>query len=198
MSVPRLFNRIYDKVMAGLHAKGAVSQFLFKHAFNTKKKNLQSGQLTHWLWDSVVFSAIKSKLGGRVRVMVTGSAPISSDVMDFLRVCFSCQVYEGYGQTETAAASAVTQINDWTSGHVGAPVPCNEIKLVDIPEMDYFSTDKPFPRGEICFRGENCFKGYYKDEAKTNETLIDGWVHSGDVGMWDEQGRLHIIDRKKK
>lgn len=199
VSVPRLFNRIYDKVMSGVKAKGGIAQMLFNHAYASKKRHLEEGRLTHWLWDSLVFGSIRAKLGGKLRCMVTGSAPISPQVLDFLRICFSCEVYEGYGQTETSAASCLTQKGDWTSGHVGIPSPCNEIKLVDIPEMSYTSNDKPYPRGEVCFRGPSCFTGYYKDEEKTREALDkDHWVHSGDVGMWDDAGRLQIIDRKKK
>ncbi|KAF9322615.1 hypothetical protein BGZ91_004183, partial [Linnemannia elongata] len=102
-SVPRLFNRIYDKVMAGVQAKGGIAAFLFKRAYNTKKANLRKGILEHALWDRIVFGAIRARLGGKVKHIVSGSAPISPDVMDFLRICFSADVYEGYGQTEQAA-----------------------------------------------------------------------------------------------
>ncbi|KAG0223214.1 hypothetical protein BGW41_005679, partial [Actinomortierella wolfii] len=103
VSVPRLFNRIYDKVTAGVAAKGGIAAFLFNRAYAAKKANLKKGQLTHPLWDKLVFGAIRARLGGRVKHIVSGSAPISPDVIDFLRICFSADVYEGYGQTEQAA-----------------------------------------------------------------------------------------------
>ena len=197
VSVPRLFNRIYDKVFAGVNMKGAISQYLFNMAYESKVKSLKQGHLTHWLWDRLVFAPIKARLGGRVRAMITGSAPIAPEVMDFLRVAFACEVYEGYGQTETCAASCLTQRGDYSSGHVGGPSPCNECMLIDVPEMSYFASGTP-SRGEICFRGPNCFTEYYKEPEKTAETIdADGWVHSGDIGEWDAQGRLKIIDRKK-
>ena len=130
--------------------------------------------------------------------MITGSAPLSAEVMEFLRICFAVDVFEGYGQTETSAGASITAYGDYSIGHVGAPLGVNEIKLVDVPEMGYTSQDKPFPRGEICFRGNNCFREYYKEPAKTAEAIDKaGWVHSGDVGMWNENGNLVIIDRKK-
>ncbi|KAJ3317208.1 Long chain acyl-CoA synthetase 7 peroxisomal [Blyttiomyces sp. JEL0837] len=197
-SVPRLYNRIFDKVMAGVKAKGGVSQYLFNTAFAAKKNNLANGQLTHWLWDRVVFSAVKARLGGRVRMLLTGAAPISAEVIDFLRICFSSQVYEGYGQTETCAGLSVTDQHDFSSGHVGVPVPCCEVKLRDVPEMGYTSKDTPFPRGEIVVRGGCVFQEYYKSPEKTAEVLdAQGWCRTGDIGMWDSQGRLKIVDRVK-
>jgi long-chain acyl-CoA synthetase len=72
-------------------------------------------------------------------------------------------------------------------------------KLRDVPAMNYTSADKPYPRGEICFKGASIFKGYYKEEAKTKETLSDdGWCYTGDIGYWDAKGRLRIVDRVKK
>jgi len=103
VSVPRLLNRVYDKVMAGVKVKGGAAQWLFNTAFNAKKEGLKNGNVNHWLWDRVVFAPIRARLGGRVKFILSGSAPIAPDVMDFLRIAFSATVYEGYGQTESAA-----------------------------------------------------------------------------------------------
>jgi len=100
--------------------------------------------------------------------MVTGSAPISVDVLNFLKVCFCCPILEGYGQTESSAAATISLPNDKESGHVGGPLPCLKMRLADLPEMEYLSTDLPYPRGEICFQGPSVFSGYFKDEVKTN------------------------------
>lgn len=100
--------------------------------------------------------------------MVTGSAPLAKEVLEFLSVVACCPLVEGYGQTESCAASFVTEADDPTSGHCGGPVASTEFKLVDVPELDYLSTDKDKdgnyqPRGEICLKGASVFKGYYKD-----------------------------------
>ena len=195
-SVPRLFNRLYDKVMGVINQTTGIKKFLFDTAWQAKRENLvTTGQLTHAVYDSLVFQKIKDRLGGRVRLMITGSAPISAPVMEFLMICFGVPVLEGYGQTESTAASSVTSGN--TFGHVGAPVACNEVKLVSVPDMDYLVTDEQ-PRGEVCFRGNNVTQGYYKMPEKTSEAIDkDGWLHSGDIGMFTPEGWLKIIDRKK-
>jgi long-chain acyl-CoA synthetase len=199
VTVPRLLVRLHDRIVARVNMGSTIKKLLFNFAFNEKTSNLAtSGEFSHWLWDRLVFSQLRQLLGGRVRAIISGSAPMSPEVMDFIRICFSCEVYEGYGQTETSAGAAITAWGDWTSGQVGVPAPCNEMKLVDIPEMGYTSADRPNPRGEICIRGPNCFTGYYKAPELTRETLDEeGWVHTGDVGEWDERGRLKVIDRKK-
>lgn len=89
--------------------------------------------------------------------MATGSAPIGVDVLNFLKVAFCCPIVEGYGQTESCAASCVTMPEDTIAGHVGGPLPCLKVRLRDIPEMGYSSQDKPYPRGEICFQGPAVF-----------------------------------------
>lgn len=199
VSVPRLFTRIYNKVYEGLKAKSFIAQALFKYAYSTKlaamKKN---GTTKHWIWDRLVFGAIRQKLGGQVKLMVTGAAPLAADVHDFLRIAFSCDVFEGYGMTECCALASISAPHDVTPRQVGIPAPCVEIKLVDIPEMGYSSKDTPRPRGELWIRGPSCFSGYYKAKDKTAETLTsDGWLITGDVAEVDEMGRIYLIDRKK-
>eukprot|EP00127_Corallochytrium_limacisporum_P000564 Clim_evm3s19 gene=Clim_evmTU3s19 len=199
-SVPRLWNRIYDRIMASVEAEGGVKKYLFDTALNSKRYWLKYGYFTHAVWDPLVFNKIKARLGlDRVRVTVTGSAPLAPHVIEFYRALFGSQMYEGYGQTETTAGVCVTTPDDVsTAGWVGGPVQCCEIKLVDVPDMNYTSKDKPYPRGEFCVRGANIFRGYYKMPEKTAETKDkDGWLHSGDIAELLPNGAVRLIDRKK-
>ncbi|ORY50230.1 acetyl-CoA synthetase-like protein [Rhizoclosmatium globosum] len=196
--VPRLFNRIYEKVKRGLKERaGGVYEWTFHRAYAAKEEYLKRGVVKHLVWDAIVFEGVKEKLGGRVRLMLTGAAPIGKSVLDSLRICFSATVLEGYGLTETCSSLTFTDENDCTPDQVGAPVPGCQVKLIDVPEMNYFSSSVP-PRGEICVKGPNVFQGYYKNPEETAKVLdANGWFHTGDVGEWDAQGRLKLIDRKK-
>ncbi|KAL2609860.1 hypothetical protein R1flu_028433 [Riccia fluitans] len=197
-SVPRLYNRIYDRINSTVKGSSGLKQWIFNAAYNAKKEALARGKTPSPIWDRLVFNKIKSTLGGRTRILASGASPISPEVLDFLRICFGCQVTEGYGMTETSCVITNCDKEDLTSGHVGSPNPACEVKLVDVPEMEYTSRDKPYPRGEICVRGPIIFQGYYKDEVQTREVLDDeGWLHTGDIGLWLPGGRLKIIDRKK-
>jgi long-chain acyl-CoA synthetase len=135
--------------------------------------------------------------------MLTGSAPISADVLNFLKICFACPIFEGYGSTENCACATLTAGNDTQSGHVGGPNAAVEIKLVDCPALNYLSTDKDeegnhAPRGEVCLRGPIIFKGYFNDPENTANALdSNGWLHSGDVGCIFSNGCLKILDRVK-
>ncbi|KAF9359726.1 hypothetical protein BGX26_011587 [Mortierella sp. AD094] len=197
--VPRLLNRIYAKVYESTIGAPGLTGVLSKKAFDAKLANMKAGKgFTHPLWDRLIFNKIKQALGGNVRIILTSSAPISAEVLGFLRVAFCCDVVEGYGQTESGGAVTNTLIGSYDAGHVGIPSASAEIKFVDVPELNYFATDKPFPRGEICARGPCIFKGYLKDEAKTKETIDEeGWMHSGDIGYMGANGNITIIDRKK-
>jgi long-chain acyl-CoA synthetase len=199
-SVPRLFNRLFDKVNSTIATTGGLKKFLYEWGYATKKSQLDYGQdPANRFWDSLVFSNLRAKLGGRVRYIITGSAPISEQVFQFLQICFGCPVLQGYGLTETTAACNISAINDWKCGHVGPPTVSVEEKLEDVPEMNYFTANpRGPPQGEICVRGPSVFVGYYKDEEKTREAIDkDGWFHTGDIGQWNPDGTLTIIDRKK-
>jgi long-chain acyl-CoA synthetase len=197
-SVPRLYNRIYYKIKSGTVDAPGVLGALFRTAFAAKQANLEAGGgLTHWFWDRLLFKKVSAVLGGNIRFMLSGSAPLSSEVLNFLRICFSCPFVQGYGQTENAAGSVVGMPEDLSLDHVGVPLSCNIIKLVDVPDMNYLTSSNP-PKGEICIKGLNVMAGYYKDPEKTKETIDDdGWLHTGDIGLINNVGNLSIIDRKK-
>ena len=214
-SVPRVLNRLHARVtdrIAGL--KGyecctcnySLPPELIKWCYNTgyatKEKMLAENYYENGFWDSSAFSTIQQRLlGGRVRLIVTGSAPISPSTLNFLRIVFACDVHEGYGMTECSLACNITLPSDCGTGHVGPPVPTCEQKLVSVPEMGYTTDDAPNPRGEICVKGPTVFQGYYKQPDKTAEAfdgdVAAGWLHTGDIGEWRPDGTLRIIDRKK-
>ncbi|XP_061175282.1 long-chain-fatty-acid--CoA ligase 1-like isoform X2 [Saccostrea echinata] len=195
-SVPRLLNRVYDKVMTQLSEGSAIKRKLFNMAIASKENELKKSIIRNdSIWDKVVFKKIQAGLGGKVKLITTGSAPLSPKVLHFLRCVVGCPVVEGYGQTECHAVCTVTLVGDPDTGNVGPPLPCCQIKLADVEEMNYFAKDD---KGEVCVKGPNVFLGYYRDQAKTEEALDkDGWLHTGDIGQWLENGTLKIIDRKK-
>uniref|UniRef100_A0A8C3PPG9 Arachidonate--CoA ligase n=1 Tax=Calidris pygmaea TaxID=425635 RepID=A0A8C3PPG9_9CHAR len=192
--VPRLLNRIYDKIQSG--AKSPVKRCLLNFAVTMKTAEIKQGIIRNdSIWDKLIFKKVQETMGGRVRIMVTGAAPISPSVLTFLRAALGCQIFEAYGQTECSAGCTFSMPGDWTTGHVGAPLACNIIKLEDVEEMNYFSSNN---EGEVCIKGPNVFKGYLKDPEKTAEAIDkDGWLHTGDIGKWLPNGTLKIIDRKK-
>uniref|UniRef100_A0AAR2L960 Long-chain-fatty-acid--CoA ligase n=1 Tax=Pygocentrus nattereri TaxID=42514 RepID=A0AAR2L960_PYGNA len=192
--VPRLLNRVYDRVQSG--AQTPFKKWLLNFAIERKHAEVKQGIIRNdSIWDKFIFHKVQESLGGRVRVMVTGAAPISPSVLSFLRACLGCQIFEAYGQTECTAGCTISLPGDWTAGHVGVPVPCNVVKLVDVEEMNYFASNN---EGEVCIKGKNVFIGYLNDPERTAEALDqDGWLHTGDIGKWLPSGVLKIIDRKK-
>ncbi|KFV92532.1 PREDICTED: long-chain-fatty-acid--CoA ligase 5 isoform X1 [Fulmarus glacialis] len=192
--VPRLLNRVYDKIQSG--AKSPVKRCLLNFAVIMKMAEIKQGIIRNdSIWDKLIFKKVQETMGGKVRIMVTGAAPISPSVLTFLRAALGCQIFEAYGQTECSAGCTFSMPGDWTTGHVGAPLACNIIKLDDVEEMNYFSSNN---EGEVCIKGPNVFKGYLKDPEKTAEAIDkDGWLHTGDIGKWLPNGTLKIIDRKK-
>ncbi|NWU55170.1 ACSL1 ligase, partial [Dromas ardeola] len=177
-------------------ADTSLKRWMLDFASKRKEAELRSGIVrNNSFWDKVIFRKIQASLGGKVRFMITGAAPVSASVLTFLRTALGCQFYEGYGQTECTAGCSLSVPGDWTAGHVGAPMPCSIIKLVDVQEMNYLAARG---EGEVCVKGPNVFRGYLKDPEKTAEALDkDGWLHTGDIGKWLPNGTLKIIDRKK-
>ena len=167
VSVPRLYNRFYDLMQAKIKELTGFKKMLTEWGIQKKLAALEeSAKTSDTFYDALVFNKFKEILGGRVRTMITGSAPISKEVLNFLKIAFCCTIKEGYGQTESAAGVTLSWMNDPEVGHVGAPFPAAEVKLVDVPDMHYLSTDVDAhgvytPRGEVCYRGPIRCKGYY-------------------------------------
>lgn len=207
VSVPRLYNKFFDAIQLKINeVQGSLKGKLVNSAVETKLENLRTqGKLTHVIYDQLVFKKMKAILGGEVRLMITGSAPLNKDVADMLKICMCCPLAEAYGQTEGTGAEFGMFLEDTESGHVGGVMPHNEFKLVDVPDMNYTSKDVnpqtgiSEPRGEIWVRGGGVIPGYYKNEGKNKDTFTeDGWLKSGDIGKIEQPyNRLVIIDRKK-
>lgn len=193
--VPRLLNKLHDKVMSNLQKKGMLARCLMGMGIRAKLAQIDRGDFSqNTIWDRLIFNQVRSAFGGRVKRVISSSAPLSPDVARLSRAIFSCFFIEGYGQTE--CITGAWQINnDIRLGEVGVPTPVNSIKLIDVPEKEYFATDRV---GEVCIRSRAVFKGYLKDEEKTYEAIDeDGWLYTGDIGRWTDHNTLKIIDRKK-
>eukprot|EP00064_Thunnus_orientalis_P010124 superscaffoldBa00001342_g10150 len=196
-----IMDRIYKNVMTKVEEMNCVQRTLFILAYNYKLDQLAKGYSTP-LCDKLVFRKIRSLLGGQTRVLLSGGAPLSAATQRFMNVCFCCPVGQGYGLTETCGAGTISELWDYSTGRVGGPLVCCEIKLKDWVEGGYRSTDKPHPRGEILIGGPNVTMGYYKNEAKNQEDFFvdengQRWFCTGDIGEFHEDGCLKIIDRKK-
>ncbi|KAG6688360.1 hypothetical protein I3843_11G119300 [Carya illinoinensis] len=199
-AVPRVLDRIYSglnqKVSSGGFLKKTIFNFAYQHKFRNMKKGSKHEQASP-IFDKFVFSQVKQGLGGKVRLILSGAAPLSTHVETFLRVVACAHVIQGYGLTETCAGTFVSLPNELSMlGTVGPPVPNVDVCLESVPEMGYDACSST-PRGEVCVKGKTLFSGYYKREDLTKEVMVDGWCHTGDIGEWQPDGSLKIIDRKK-
>ncbi|XP_021894818.1 long chain acyl-CoA synthetase 4-like [Carica papaya] len=199
-AVPRVLERVYSGLQQKLSAGGFFKQTIFNAAYKFKFYNMRKGRghvEAAPICDKIVFNKVKEGLGGNVRLILSGAAPLTTHVEAFLRVVACCHVLQGYGLTESCAGTFVSLPNELAMlGTVGPPVPNVDIRLESVPEMGYDALASA-PRGEICIRGNTLFSGYYKRDDLTKEVLIDGWLHTGDVGEWQPDGSMKIIDRKK-
>ncbi|OQR74184.1 long-chain-fatty-acid--CoA ligase 4-like, partial [Tropilaelaps mercedesae] len=200
VGVPLVLDRIKKGIIEGARARGGFSGALFDWAISYKIAWQKWGYDTPLL-NRFIFKKLANVLGGQIRTLVTGSAPLSEDTHRFIQAAFSCTVIQGYGLTETAAGATAMLKTDVSKGRVGPPLSGCLIKLVDWEEAGYRVTDKPRPRGEIVVGGDCVTKGYYKNEELTREVFRgEGgvrWFYTGDIGEMYPNGTIKIIDRKK-
>lgn len=199
-AVPEIMDRIYKNVMSKVQEMNCIQRMLFKLGYKYKLKQIKHGYDAP-LCNKILFKKVKSLLGGNVRMMLSGGAPLSPQTQRFMNVCFCCPVGQGYGLTETCGAGTITDVYDYSTGRVGAPLICCEIKLRDWVEGGYTNRDEPNPRGEILIGGPNVAIGYFQSEGNTKEDFFteneQRWFCTGDVGEMHSDGCLEIIDRKK-
>ncbi|CAG8596609.1 681_t:CDS:2 [Acaulospora morrowiae] len=194
--VPAVWESIRKGILTKVHAGSPTLQRVFNTAFKTKRW-LQNKGLPTKVLDTAIFNKVREQTGGRLRLALSGGAPIAQETQEFLTVTL-CPILQGYGMTETCGMCTILPPEQFRYESTGAPVPCLEIKLVDVPDAGYLSKNKPRPQGEIWIRGGCVTSGYYKNEQITKETFTeDRWLQTGDIGEWLEDGTLAIIDRKK-
>jgi len=166
IGVPRVFDRIYGGISAQIAASSFLKRAVFGYAFARKLGFIQSGapqDRASPLFDRLVFGKVKQRLGGRVRIIVSGGAPLAPHVEEFLKVAMCAPVVQGYGLTETCAASCIAMPDTWEhAATVGPVLPCTELRLESVPEMGYDAADAKRPGGEVLLRGPQLFSGYYK------------------------------------
>ncbi|KAJ5077260.1 long-chain-fatty-acid--coa ligase 5 [Anaeramoeba ignava] len=186
--VPRVFMRIYDRVLERIRGESILKQYIFKVAFEQKRKAIEKNE-NSFLWDLLVFNKTKKQFGGKIRLVINGAAPLPSVHQEFFKILFARHTIQGWGMTETGAAGLVQVFDDIKGlGHVGPPVCCSDFRLESVPELNYSTEDRPYPRGELLIRGRNVFSGYYKDPDKTAEAFDGKWFRTGDVAQVLENG----------
>lgn len=206
-AVPAILDRVRDGVWKKVDSAGGFSKKLFDLAYGRRLSAINGSWFGAWgleklLWSFLVFRKVRAILGGRIRFILSGGAPLSADTQRFINICLGAPIGQGYGLTETCAGGTFSEYDDTSVGRVGAPLPCSYIKLIDWPEGGYLTSDSPMPRGEIMIGGPNVTLGYFKNDDKTQEVYkVDErglrWFNTGDVGRFHKDGCLEIIDRKK-
>ncbi|KAL8736055.1 MAG: hypothetical protein Q9181_002604 [Wetmoreana brouardii] len=203
-SVPRLYNRFGGAIRAATTTQPGVKGRISRHVVSTKLAKMEepespSATNKHAIYDRLWSRKVAAALGlDRTKTMVTGSAPLDPTLHQFLRAVVSNNFVQGYGLTESYAVGLCQVEGDFTTGNCGAPSPVNELCLADVPDMEYLTTDKPHPRGELLMRGNSLFSGYYRNEEESKKVILtSGWFRTGDIASVDEKGRFRIIDRVK-
>src|SRR4051794_4397063 len=191
-SVPRIFEKIYTAATSGMEKQGGLKKAIFDWAIKVgsrmrrvEREGRQPGFLLarqYAFADKQVLSKIRGLFGGNLRLAVSGAAPINPEILRFFDAA-GVLVLEGWGMTETSTAATISAPDDFKVGTIGKPFPGCEVRIAE--------------DGEILVKGPNVFQGYHKNEEATRETIVDGWLHTGDIGEVDSDGFIKITGRKK-
>jgi long-chain acyl-CoA synthetase len=191
-SVPRIFEKIYTAANSGMEKEGGLKKAIFDWSIRVGERmrkaergDRKPGFLLsreYAFADKRVLSKIRNLFGGQLRLAVSGAAPINPEILRFFDAA-GVLVLEGWGMTETSTAATISTPDDFKVGTIGKPFPGCEVRIAD--------------DGEILVKGPNVFQGYHKNEQATRETIVDGWLHTGDIGEIDGDGFIKITGRKK-
>jgi long-chain acyl-CoA synthetase len=190
-TVPRLFERMHSKIIKNIDNQSNSKQNIFYWAIETGRKYKQAERdgnipinlsIKHKIADKLVLKKLRLITGGKLRFFFSGGAALGRELAEFFDAT-GITILEGYGLTETSPAISLNRLDNNKFGTVGRPLPSVEIKIAN--------------DGEILVRGPNIMQGYYKNKKESDEVLKDGWFHTGDIGVFDAEGFLHITDRKK-
>ena len=187
-AVPRFYNNLFAKMQINLKNQSQFKQNLFNSAISLGTKKLHQQKLSfnekilNFLLDKLVRKKVKNNFGGRLEAFVSGGGPLDSRVGEALNA-LGLKTLQGYGLTETSPVVSCNPLHKIKVETVGPIFPGVEVKLAE--------------DGEILVKGENLMLGYWNNQEATNKTIIDGWLHTGDIGEFDDEGYLKITDRKK-
>lgn len=197
VGVPAVWESVKKGIIAKVNSGNPIVKSLFWAAYWLKNNLLHYGIPGAGIIDSIVFKKVKEATGGRLRLCMNGGGPVAKDTQRFISIAITPMI-NGYGLTETTAMGALMDPFEWTDEALGNIPGCIEIKLVDYPDAGYFVTNKPNPQGEIWIRGASVMDAYYQNEEETKAAFTpDGWFKTGDIGEWDRNGHLKMVDRKK-
>ncbi|ORX35646.1 long-chain-fatty-acid-CoA-ligase [Kockovaella imperatae] len=197
VGVPAVWELIRKGILGKVEGGSVITKSIFNFALSAKQTaHNYHLPLVGGLTDTVVFNKVRAQTGGRLRFLFNGGGAVSKSTEEFLNTAL-VRMIQGYGLTESTAMACILNPAWHNLGSAGGPVPAAEIKLVDAKEAGYFSTNDP-PQGEVWVRGPAIFKGYYKRKDLQDEAFAPGgWFKTGDVGQWNKDGTLSIIDRLK-
>jgi long-chain acyl-CoA synthetase len=191
-SVPRIFEKIYTAATSGMEKAGGLKKRIFDWSIEVgaKMRETERGggkpgfllQRKYKFADEKVLSKIRALFGGNLRLAVSGAAPINPEILRFFDAA-GVLILEGWGMTETSTAATIATPDDFKIGTIGKPFPGCEVRIAE--------------DGEILVKGPNVFQGYHKNEEATRETIVDGWLHTGDLGEIGPDGFIKITGRKK-
>jgi long-chain acyl-CoA synthetase len=191
-AAPRIFEKAHARVVTMTEAEGGIKKKIFDRAFvvglQVDKLQLSGAKvppvlaIQHKVFDRLVFAKIRARFGGRVRFFISGAAALNRDIAEWFHAA-GILILEGYGLTETSAGTCVNRPASYKLGTVGPPFAGTEFKVAD--------------DGELLIKGPGVMDGYHNQQDATAEALVDGWLHTGDIGEVDEDGFVRVTDRKK-
>jgi long-chain acyl-CoA synthetase len=194
VGVPAVWEMIRKGITGKVNAGGTIKKSVFNAALSIKRNNVPG--LTQAV-DAAVLAQVRAATGGRLRLALSGGAALSKETQEFLSLALVTML-QGYGLTESCGMCTILPPEKMQYGTSGLPSPAVEVKLLDVLDAGYSASADP-PQGEICIRGNAVCKGYYKRPDLNDDPSIfteDGWFRTGDVGQWNPDGTLSIIDRR--